>query len=89
MAFFFFELLVPCFCHAKRRRLDSRGSRFIAILDAELLLQEWQFRARSSGVGGMVHRSPATGALTWSRPLNRTQEENASILAKAGMWQWF
>jgi alkylated DNA nucleotide flippase Atl1 len=28
------------------------------------------------------HRSPATGALTWFRPLNRTQEEVAAILAK-------
>ena len=30
----------------------------------------------------VFHRSPATGALTWFRPLNRTQEEVASILAK-------
>jgi len=29
-----------------------------------------------------LHRSPATGAMTWSRPLSRTQEEVASILAK-------
>jgi hypothetical protein len=56
---------------AKRRRINELRED-IAFLDAELQLQEWEFRARSSGMGqwlrALRHRGFAGGAVwhSWS-----------------------